>query len=135
VHPGNEYLYFNRSAFNMMNRFEFLSDQYVGINVEHTIGNGIFNYIPLLKKAKLRQFWNAKVLYGSLSNENRNLNLNKGYTFRTLESVPYIEIGTGVGNILQIFRLDFVWRVSPDLLPDEGQEKYFGVFGSVSFSF
>ena len=135
VHPGNEYLYFNRSAFNMMNRFEFISDQYVGINVEHTIGNGIFNYIPLLKKAKLRQFWNAKVLYGSLSNENRNLNLNKGYTFRTLESVPYIELGTGVGNILQIFRLDFVWRVSPDLLPDEGQEKYFGVFGSVSFSF
>ncbi|RYY30355.1 MAG: carboxypeptidase-like regulatory domain-containing protein, partial [Chitinophagaceae bacterium] len=93
VHPGNEFRYYNKYAFNMMNRFEFLSDQYVGLNLEHTIGNGIFTYIPLLKKAKLRQFWTAKVLYGDLSDDNKALNLNKGFPFRTLDKIPYVELG------------------------------------------
>jgi hypothetical protein len=135
VHPGNGFLYYNRNAFNMMNRFEFISDQYSGINVEHTIGGGIFNYIPVLKKAKLRQFWTAKLLYGSLGDANKNLNLNKGYAFRTLEGDPYAEIGTGVSNIFQIFRLDAVWRVSPGTLPNESKGRLFSLFGSIQFNF
>jgi len=119
IHPGNEFYYYNKYAFNMMNRYEFISDQYAGFNIEHTIGGGVFNYIPYLKKLKLRQFWTAKGLIGSLSDENRALNLNKGYPFRTLEGSPYIELGTGVENIFQLFRIDFVWRVTPKALPDE----------------
>ena len=135
IHPGNEFHYYNRYAFNMMNRYEFISDQYAGFNIEHTIGGGIFNYIPYLKKAKLRQFWTAKGIIGSLTDDNKKLNLNSAYTFRTLEGNPYIEIGTGVENILQLFRIDFVWRVTPKPLPGESQEKYFGIFGSVRFNF
>ncbi len=135
VHPGNEFLYYNKYAFNMMNRYEFISDQYAGVNIEHNIGGGVFNYIPYLKKLKMRQFWTAKVLYGSLSDANKNLNLDKGYPFRTLSDKPYIELGTGISNILQLFRLDFVWRVSPDLLPGESNDRYFGIFGSVRFNF
>ncbi len=135
VHPGNEFHYYNQYAFNMMNRYEFLSDQYAGFNIEHNIGGGIFNYIPYLKKAKLRQFWTAKGIIGSLSDENKKLNFDKGYTFRTLAGNPYVEIGTGVENIFQLFRIDFVWRVTPKPLPDESQEKYFGIFGSVRFNF
>ena len=135
VHPGNEFFYYSKYAFNMMNRFEFLSDQYAGINLEHNIGGGVFNYIPYLKKLKMRQFWTAKVLYGSLSDANKNLNLNKDYTFRTLEQKPYIEVGTGISNILQLFRIDFVWRLSPELLPGESNDRYFGIFGSVRFNF
>jgi len=135
VHPGNEFHYYNKYAFNMMNRFEFISDRYAGVNLEHNVGGGIFNYIPYLKKLKMRQFWTAKVLYGDLSEDNKSLNLNKGYTFRTLDEIPYVELGTGISNILQVFRIDFVWRVSPKLLPEESQEKYFGIFGSLRFSF
>jgi hypothetical protein len=135
IHPGNEFYYYNQYAFNMMNRYEFLSDQYAGINVEHNIGGGVFNYIPYLKKIKMRQFWTAKVLYGSLTDENQKLNLNKGYSFRTLKDVPYVEVGTGISNIFQLFRIDLVWRVSPDLLPNENNERYFGIFGSVRFGF
>ena len=119
----------------MMNRFEFISDQYAGLNLEHNIGGGVFNYIPYLKKLKMRQFWTAKVLYGSLSEDNKKLNLDKGYPFRTLKDKPYIELGTGISNIFQLFRIDFVWRVSPDLLPDEASDRYSGyseVYGSTS---
>lgn len=135
IHPGNEFHYFNRNAFNMMNRFEFLSDRYAGIHIEHEIGGGVFNYIPILKKAKLRQLWTAKAVVGNLSDANRAYNFDKGYTFRTLKGDPYIELGTGVSNILQLFRLDFVWRVTPAIIQGESAMRYFTVFGSVDFDF
>ncbi|RBL93162.1 DUF5686 family protein [Chitinophaga flava] len=135
VHPGNEIYYYNKYAFNMMNRFEFISDQYVGFNVEHTIGNGIFGYIPLIKKLKWRQFWTAKGIVGSLSNANKQLNLNNGYPFRTLAGNPYLEVGTGIENIFKFLRVDFIWRVAPDVLPEEPANKKFGVFGSFKLQF
>ncbi|MEO6832841.1 MAG: DUF5686 family protein [Chitinophagaceae bacterium] len=137
VAPGNEFYYYNRFAFNMMNRYEFLSDRYAGFNFEHSIGGGIFNYIPYLRKAKLRQFWTAKGIIGTLSDANKQLNMlpPPNYRFKTLENSPYIEVGTGVENILQLFRIDFIWRVTPQPLPNETRSKYFGIFGSVKFKF
>ncbi|NIG52725.1 DUF5686 family protein [Chitinophaga sp. Cy-1792] len=135
VHPGNEIYYYNKYAFNMMNRFEFLSDRYAGFNLEHTIGNGIFAYIPLIKKLKWRQFWEAKGVIGSLSPANRALNLNNGYPFKTLDRDPYVEVGTGIENIFKFLRVDFVWRVSPTALPDDTNSKRFGVFGSFKLQF
>ncbi|MGX5818425.1 DUF5686 family protein [Chitinophaga lutea] len=135
IHPGNEIYYYNKYAFNMMNRYEFISDQYAGFNLEHTIGNGIFNYIPLVRKLKFRQFWTAKGVVGRLSAENKAMNLNAGYPFRTLQGNPYIELGTGVENILKFLRVDFVWRVAPKRLPDDPLEKRFGIFGSFRLQF
>jgi len=135
IHPGNDFLYYNQYAFEMMNTYEFLSDKYAGFNIEHNIGGGVFNHIPALKKLKLRQFWTAKGVIGSLSPENQQLNMDKGYPFRTLKGDPYLELGTGVSNILEVFRLDFVWRVTPAPLPDEAKSRYFGIFGSVRFEF
>ena len=135
IHPGNEYYYYNQYAFEMMNSYEFLSDQYAGFNIEHNIGGGIFNHIPLLKRLRFRQFWTAKGVIGSLSDANEQLNLNKGYPFRSLQNNPYLELGTGVSNIFQVFRIDFVWRVSPAPLSTEAKARYFGIFGSVRFQF
>lgn len=133
IHPGNEYEYYNQYAFEMMNQYEFLSDQYVGFNIEHNIGSGIFGRIPVLKKLKLRQFWTAKGLLGSLTKENYSLNIdnNVHYPFRSLKGDPYLELGTGVSNILKLFRIDVVWRVTPKPLANEEKYRYFGVFGSV----
>jgi hypothetical protein len=118
-----------------MNKYEFISDQYAGFSIEHNIGGGIFNYIPYLRRAKLRQFWTAKGVIGSLSDANQQLNLNKGYDFHTLQGNPYIELGTGIDNILELFRIDFVWRVTPKPQPNEDKGRYFGIFGSVHFQF
>lgn len=135
IHPGNEFYYYNRYAFQMMNNYEFLSDEYAGFNVEHNMGGGIFNRVPLLRKAKFRHFWTAKGVVGRLSDANQALNLDKGYTFRTLKGSPYLELGTGVSNILQVGRIDFVWRATPKPLASEARWRYFGIFGSVQFSF
>ncbi|MGB3007414.1 MAG: DUF5686 family protein, partial [Chitinophagaceae bacterium] len=57
IAPGNEMYYYNKYAFNMMNRWEFIHDRYAGVNIEHNVGNGIFRMFP---KLRLRQFWTAK---------------------------------------------------------------------------
>jgi Family of unknown function (DUF5686) len=128
-HPGNEIFYYNKYAFNMMNRFEYLSDKYVGLNVEHNIGNGLFKFLPITRKLKFRQFWQAKVLVSDLSNANKALNFVPGHAFKELNGKPYIEAGTGVDNIFKVFRLDFVWRLAPKPLPEYRYAR-FGVFGS-----
>lgn len=135
VHPGNELYYYDSYAFNMMNRYEFLSDQWAGFNIEHNIGGGIFSYIPWVRKLKLRQFWTAKGVIGRLSEENRNLNFQGGYPFKTLEGNPYLEVGTGVENILHFIRIDFVWRVLPRPAPNESLQRRFGIFGSFKLQF
>lgn len=134
VAPGNEIYYYNRYAFNMMNRYEFIHDQYAGFNVEHNFGNGLFRFIALTRKMKLRQFWTAKGLWGSLSQENQDLNFVNGHPFKALNGKTYVEVGTGVDNILKVFRLDFVWRVLPSPRPARSVER-FGVFGSFRLAF
>jgi hypothetical protein len=134
VAPGNEIYYYNRYAFNMMNRYEFIHDQYTGFNIEHNIGNGIFRFIGLTRKLKFRQFWTAKGLWGSLSQENQALNFVNGHPFKALNGKTYVEIGTGVDNILKVFRLDFVWRVLPQPRPEKSSQR-FGVFGSFRLAF
>ena len=133
-HPGNDLYYYDPESFNLMNRFEFLSDQYAGINIEHNFGSGLFRFIPLTRRLKLRQFWNVKALWGSLDNANSLLN-NSANTFQTLNGRTYMEIGTGVDNILRILRLDLVWRVLPTPLPTDAKTSKFGVFGSFHFQF
>jgi hypothetical protein len=134
VAPGNEIYYYNRYAFNMMNRYEFIHDQYAGFNVEHNFGNGVFRFIPITRKLKFRQFWTAKGLWGSLSEENQQLNFVNGHPFKVLNGKTYIELGTGVDNILKVFRLDFIWRVLPTPRPAKSSER-FGVFGSFRLAF
>ncbi|MEO6610955.1 MAG: DUF5686 family protein [Chitinophagaceae bacterium] len=131
IAPGNELYYYNKYAFNMMNRWEFIHDQYAGINVEHNIGNGIFRLFP---KLRFRQFWTAKTLWGSLSPANKALNFKQGHNFQSLDGKTYLELGTGIDNIFHVFRIDFVWRVLPARV-DRQNDKNFGVFGSFRVAF
>jgi hypothetical protein len=132
IHPGNELHYYNKYAFNMMNKYEFISDKYTGINLEHNVGNGIFRFFP---KLRFRQFWTAKFLWGSLSPANVALNFKTGNTFQTLNGRTYLELGTGIDNILRVFRLDFIWRALPSSLHYDSPSKRFGIFGSFRLSF
>lgn len=131
IAPGNEMYYYNKSAFSLMNKYEFIHDKYAGISFEHNIGNGIFRFLP---KLKFRQFYTIKTLWGNLSAANKALNFKPGYEFETLNGRTYLELGTGIDNILKVLRLDFVWRLLPTPLPSEASKR-FGVFGSFRLTF
>ncbi len=136
IAPGNEIYYYNKYSFNLMNRYEYIHDKYAGVNFEHNIGNGLFRFIPLLKKLKFRQFYSARALWGSLTEANKTYNTQQGgvYTFQSLNGKTYLELGTGIDNIFKLFRIDFVWRLSPTPLPVE-KPKRFGIFGSFKLAF
>lgn len=135
VIPGNEIYYYNKYAFNLMARWEYIGDRYAGFNIEHNIGNGLFKYIPLTRKLKFRQFWSAKGITSGITDANKELNFNNPYNqFKDLDGKLYLELGTGVDNIFKVFRIDLVWRVLPRPLP-EARVSRFGIFGSFRLAF
>ncbi len=131
VHPGNDLFYYNKSTFNLMTRFEYISDKYAGLNIEHNVGSGLFRFTPLTRKLKWRQFWNVKSVWGAISSENKKTNSSTG--FKYLDGGNYTEIGTGIDNIFRVFRLDFVWRLNPP--SGISGNSRFGIFGSFQFQF
>lgn len=133
IMPGNEMSYYNKYAFNLMQRYEFISDEFIGINIEHKVGKGILKFLPIVKKTKWRQFLSAKAVVGGLSKENLELNFIGNHPFNSLKSKPYAEIGTGIENIAKFFRIDFVWRLTNSNL-QTATASSFGIFGSFRVS-
>lgn len=110
LHEGNETYAFDRYAFNMMNYYEFASDRYVSLYVEHHFQGFFLNKIPLMRKLKWREVFSAKGLIGDLSNRHESI-----MDFPTgLYSIndPYWEASVGIENIFKIFRVDAMWRLS-----------------------
>ncbi len=125
--PGNNWYYYSKWSFNLVNRFEYLTDRYAGFSIQHNVGSGLFRYTRLTRKMKLRQFWEAKGIIGDLSDSNYNLNFVPDNPFKTLNNKMYLEVGTGIDNIFKFFSIDFIWRVLPQPLPPDRVER-FGVF-------
>ncbi len=120
VHRANQTYSYQKDSYNLMNFLEFVSDQYVSLNVDHCFNGFIFNKIPLLKKLKLREVVTCKVLYGGLGRINNPYYQSDLFKFPvnndgvpltyTLENKPYIEASVGVSNIMKIFRVDLIKR-------------------------
>jgi hypothetical protein len=75
-----------------------------------------------------------KMIWGDMTAANRALNIGPDKPFVDLRGRTYMEVGTGVDNILRFFRLDFVWRLLPTPKPEE-RYKNFGIFGSFRLTF
>ncbi len=118
VHEGNQSLYLVRSSFNTMDFFEFISDRYVSAEVEQHWGGSFLNRFKWNQDAKLRLVTTAKVLYGTISKENKNV-FQLPENTRKFGDVPFVEASFGVENIFQVMRLDVFARFTH--LP-EGQK-------------
>ncbi|MBN2613024.1 MAG: carboxypeptidase-like regulatory domain-containing protein [Bacteroidales bacterium] len=110
LHEGNETYAFDALSFNMMNYYEFVSDEYFRIFAEQHFQGFFFNRIPLLRKLNWREVLNCNVLFGGLSEKNkREMVFPEGLT--GLDG-PYLEAGAGVENIFKLLRVDAMWRLS-----------------------
>ncbi|WP_235921070.1 DUF5686 and carboxypeptidase-like regulatory domain-containing protein [Foetidibacter luteolus] len=143
VHRANQSFSYQLNAYNLMNFMEFISDRYVGINVDHYFNGFIFNKIPLFKKLKWREVITAKVLYGGISDQN-NPAINKE-TFKfpvntvtglpttyILNDGPYVEVSAGITNIFRLLRIDLVKRLTYLNNPDVSQ---WGIRSRIKFDF
>ncbi|MEM9327202.1 MAG: DUF5686 family protein, partial [Bacteroidota bacterium] len=69
---GNETPFYVSFAYNLLDFFEFSTDRYVEFRLRHSFEGLILNKVPLIRKLKWRLVANANILYGSMSEENRN---------------------------------------------------------------
>jgi hypothetical protein len=121
IHRANQSYSYQLDSYNLMNFLEFVSDQYVSVFIDHDFNGFFFNKIPLIKKLKLREVASFKILYGGVSEGNKDFNSGL-YKFPvdaegipltySLEKKPYMEVSVGVANILKIFRIDLVKRLT-----------------------
>ncbi len=130
IHEGNETYFFDESAFNMMNYYEFVSDKYLKVFYTHHFNGYLFNRIPLFRKLKWREVAFVTGLVGGMDQQNKDYSVFPAGMY-TL-SKPYFEAGAGVENIFKILRIDAVWRLSyldhPNISP-------FGIRFSLQFTF
>lgn len=105
-------------SYSLMNPMEFAMDKYTSWDLTYW-GNGVlFNRIPLIKKAKLREVVGFKGIYGDISRRNKPELHDNLFRFpedsetRYMGSKPYMEISAGIDNIFTILRVDYIWRLT-----------------------
>lgn len=110
LHEGNETYAYDPLAFNMMNYYEFVSDSYISLFAEQHFQGFILNRIPLLRSLNWREVVVCHILYGRLSDKNRQLMVFPEGLYRLSE--PYYEASAGIENIFKLFRIQAMWRFS-----------------------
>jgi Family of unknown function (DUF5686)/CarboxypepD_reg-like domain len=135
IHQGNQTFYLQKTTFNLMRYYEFISDEWVGVNFEHRFQGFIMDKIPLIKKLKWRLVYNAKMVIGRYNNKHNSELLLPTYSNRL--QYPYYEVGVGLENIFKFIRLDAVWRLSyRDNVDTNGdQVRNFGVLFTFTTDF
>ena len=109
-------------SFALMNAMEFVTDSYCQLDLTYWANGAILNYIPFIKKAKLREAFAFRSFWGVLSKRNDPRynggmlafpNDGRGGVGLTdVSKTPYMEVSVGVDNIFKCLRLDYVWRIS-----------------------
>lgn len=130
VVPGNQSYFTIDNTYNLMNYYEFITDQYSSLHLEHHFNGKIFSRVPFMKKLNWREIVGIKAVYGSISEENIAINAS-GIKYQA-PTKGYWEYSAGIANIFKVFRIDFAWRGSYLDLPDANK---FTVKGSFGFYF
>jgi len=124
----------------MMNYYEFASDQYSSLLLEHHFNGFFLNRVPLFKKLKWRSVISGKGLIGSLSKKNNgNIADTKSEMFFPVGmqdvSKPYFEAGVGIENIFRFIRIDAMWRLSHLEEKKDQEFEKFGIRAMLQFKF
>lgn len=107
-------------SFALLNPMEFVTDSYSQLFLTYYANGAILNYLPLIKKLKLRECFSFSGYWGTLSSRNTPdmsvtdiLALPSADTNRMdLRHTPYMEVSVGIENILKCLRVDYVWRLT-----------------------
>jgi hypothetical protein len=131
IHQGNESYFYDYAAFNLMNYYEFVSDQYASLFVVHHFEGFFLDKVPLLRKLKWREVASLRGVYGSLAQENLDILVNPD-DIGSLSAKPYAEASFGIENIFRFIRFDFMYRLA---YLDNPNISKFGIRGSLQFQF
>jgi hypothetical protein len=128
--PGNQTYFSIYNSFSQLDYYEFVSDTYASLHLQHNFGGRIFSRIPGIRKLNLREVIGFRAVYGEISQGNIDLNASN-IVYQSPENI-YWEYSVGVGNIFKVFRLDFNFRGN---YLDHPGARGFGVTGVFGFVF
>ena len=117
IPSGNSSIWVSNNSFNSMQPMEFIMDRYVAFFATYHLKGWILNRIPLINRLRLREVMGFNILYGGLTDKN-NVDIDcvglykKPDVTKPFGDVPYMEYSLGIENILRIFRIDFVRRLT-----------------------
>lgn len=131
VIPGNQSYFSIYNSFSQLDFYEFVTDTYASLHLEHNFNGRLFSRIPMLRKLNLREIIGIRGAWGTISDENKALNAS-GLIYNSPNDQIYWEYSFGVGNIFKIFRIDFNFRGN---YLDNPDARKFGVTGSFGFHF
>ncbi|MEN1785315.1 MAG: DUF5686 family protein [Bacteroidota bacterium] len=132
VVPGNQTLFSLYNTFPNLDFYEFVTDTYATLHLEHNFNGRLFSRIPVLRKLNLREIVGIRGAWGSISDENIALSAPTNIPLLAPNKEPYWEYSFGIGNIFKIFRLDFNFRGN---YLDAPEARPFGVTGTFGFNF
>jgi len=132
VIPGNQTLFTLFNAFPNLDFYEFVTDTYATVHLEHNFNGRLFSRVPFLRKLNLREIVGIRGAWGQLSEENIALSSPTNIPLMAPENPIYWEYSFGVGNIFKIFRIDFNFRGN---YLENPNARAFGVTGTFGFSF
>ncbi|MGI5975587.1 MAG: DUF5686 family protein [Paludibacter sp.] len=130
IPQGSKSFYFNRYGYNLINYMEFALDKYVSMHHEWMFNGILLNHIPLIRLLNLRELVSFKFLYGGTADIHKEI-LDFRDKTGTLK-YPYMEVGIGLTNILRIFSVQSVWRLSDTNNPDV---RNWSILAGVRFNF
>jgi hypothetical protein len=114
---GNQTHTFDPDRFSLINNYQYAADQYIALHA-HWNGKGIlFNLIPGIRYARLRELLVLKIAYGGYRNDHQSVlafptSTMTNYQLLTSPNTPYVEVGAGIGNILRFGEIYGVFRVT-----------------------
>lgn len=120
LHEGNGTYIMDPSSFSCMAFYEFASDTWGTLFLEHDFGGFFLGKVPLIKKLHWREIFTVKAAYGTLSTKNNGITWSR-YAANApmlfpegMNSLnkPYIEMGAGISNIFRLLRVDAFWRMT-----------------------
>ncbi|MCA0154161.1 DUF5686 and carboxypeptidase-like regulatory domain-containing protein [Winogradskyella vincentii] len=133
--PGNQTYFSIYNTFPQLDFYEFVTDTYSSLHLEHNFNGRLFSRIPFLKKYNLRAIVALRGVWGELSDENIALSTTGNpleFPLIAPDSEVYYEYSFGVANIFKVLRIDFNFRGNYLNNPDA---RRFGVTGSFGFYF
>ncbi|MDD3078844.1 MAG: DUF5686 family protein [Paludibacter sp.] len=107
---GRETNGYNRFQFSLLNYMEYAADKYVLMHNEFIFNSLLTGKLPIIKHLNLKELVTLKTFYGTLSDRHSNI-LDMPPSVRPMK-LPYTEIGIGFNNILNLFTLQSVWRLT-----------------------
>ncbi len=129
VVPGNQTLFTIYNTFPNLDFYEFVTDTYTSLHLEHNFNGRLFSRIPLIRKLNLRELVGLRGVWGELSQGNIDLSSPTNIILQAPNKKVYYEYSVGVGNILKFFRIDFNFRGNYFENPDARRFSVTGEFG------